>query len=62
MVTNARGTGRMSMASITDAGQIHIARESDDRLSAAFRDTLEMWYSVSGFKDGEHQEQRRKKS
>lgn len=36
--------------------------ENYDRLSAAFRDTLEMGYSVSGFKDGEHQEQRRKKS
>lgn len=48
------------MASIKDAGPGPYCRESYDRLSAAFRDTLEMGYSVSGFKDGGHQEQRRK--
>lgn len=40
------------MASIKDAGPGPYCRESYDRLSAAFRDTLEMGYSVSGFKDG----------
>lgn len=50
------------MASIKDAGPGPYCRESYDRLSAAFRDTLEMGYSVSGFKDGGHQEQRRKKN
>jgi len=37
----------MGMASIKDASQVHIAGESDGRLSAAFRDTLRKWGILS---------------